>query len=265
MKDITSDSSESMDLQSKLERHYDIENTAQSRDRLTTYREAVGISDVVQVVHHAGKKRKSNNIGIYNRICREESKARWQFYAVSFVINACLLLQLVFGAALTALGASASSHVVITAFGVANTVIAGILSFMKGQGLPSKLRQYQHVLRKVREYIEQRERDFGFLDCPLDVHKEIRTVIALYESARQNDEDNDTDNYTSPTAPPAPGKAVSFKESERPTSVDAKKPVPPAEYSRPYASVPLEEEQTGDETKAQPSNVRAFTAHSNWT
>lgn len=50
----------------------------------------------------------------------------------------------------------------------------------------------------MREYIEQRERDFSQLDCGLDLNHEIRAVIDLYEAARQNDENNDPNAYHNP-------------------------------------------------------------------
>lgn len=96
---------------------------------------------------------------------------------------------------LTALGAANGSHFIITGVGAANTVVAGLLSFTKGQGLPNKLMQYQNTMRKVREYIEQRERDFARLDCGLDLDAEIAGIVEMYERARRNDEANDPDAY----------------------------------------------------------------------
>lgn len=79
--------------------------------------------------------------------------------------------------------------------GAANTVVAGLLSFTKGQGLPNKLMQYQNTMRKVREYIEQRERDFARVDCRLDLDGEIGRIVEMYEVARRNDEANDPNAY----------------------------------------------------------------------
>ena len=168
-------------------------------DRLIVFREQVGISDVVELGPRASK-RPAPNIGIYNRVATEERKARLQYYASALVINVCLLAQVVFASALTALGAGNGSHDQITALGAANTVIAAILTFTKGSGLPNRLRQYQCTLRKVREYIEQRERDFAQLDCQLDLDYEMQIIKGMYEQARQNDENNDPGTYHNPTA-----------------------------------------------------------------
>ena len=167
---------------------------AQCTDRLTVFREEVGITDILSIGTKAAK-RTAQNIGIYRRVITAESNARTQYYASACLINSCLLLQIVFAAVLTSLGAANGSHLAITAVGAANTVIAGLLSFTKGQGLPNRLMQYQNALRKVREYIEQRERDFAQLSCKLDLDHEIQTVMDLYESVRQNDEANDPNAY----------------------------------------------------------------------
>lgn len=183
---------------------------AGSTDRLSVFREQVGISDVVELGPRVSR-RPAPNIGIYNRVAIEEHKAKLQYYASALVINACLLSQVIFASALTALGAGKGSHTQITALGAANTVIAAILTFTKGSGLPNRLRQYQCTLRKVREYIEQRERDFAQLECRLDIDHEVQVIKGMYEQARQNDEDNDPGTYHNPTAAstangPLPGK-----------------------------------------------------------
>ena len=53
-------------------------------------------------------------------------------------------------------------------------------------------------MRKIREYIEQRERDFAQLDCKLSVEGEMRIIKQLYQEARQNDENNDPNTYHNP-------------------------------------------------------------------
>ncbi|KAK4690153.1 hypothetical protein P7C71_g6569, partial [Lecanoromycetidae sp. Uapishka_2] len=181
-------------------------------DRLSRFRELVGIHNVNEVGPHT-TSRPARNIGIYNRVTTEERTAKYQYYLTAFLINACLLLQVTFASALTALGAGNGSHTQITALGAANTVIAAILTFTKGQGLPNKLRQYQQTLRKVREYIEQRERDFAQLDCKLDLDHELKIIKELYEEARQNDENNDPSSYHNATTPP---------KSERPLTAPAR-------------------------------------------
>lgn len=164
-------------------------------DTLSIFREEVGITDISHSGPKSSKRRTARNIGIYRRVITAEKNARRQYYASATLINACLLLQIVFGSVLTALGAANGSHLVITGVGAANTVIAGLLSFTKGQGLPNKLMQYQNTMRKVREYIEQRERDFARPDCHLDLDRELQSIVEMYEAARKNDEANDPNAY----------------------------------------------------------------------
>jgi len=164
----------------------DLEKDGGRIDTLSVFREQIGITDVLELGPRSSK-RKAPNIGIYNRVAIEEREAKIQYIFSALLINTCLLAQVVFASALTALGAGNGSHTQITILGAANTVIAALLTFTKGQGLPNRLRQYQCSLRKVREYIEQRERDFAQLDCKLDIGREINCIKEMYEDARQND------------------------------------------------------------------------------
>lgn len=165
----------------------DLEKIGGSTDKLSIYREQVGITDVLELGPRASRL-KAPKTGIYYRVAMEERTAKHQYIFSALLINTCLLAQVILASALTALGAGNGSHTQITALGAANTVVAALLTFTKGQGLPNRLRQYQCTLRKVREYIEQRERDFAQLDCKLDIDTEVRKIKELYEEARQNDE-----------------------------------------------------------------------------
>jgi hypothetical protein len=65
---------------------------------------------------------------LYGRVLK---KRNWQDATYKFTAalsNGLLLTQVVLGAALTALGASESSHILITVFGAMNTVIAGMIA-----------------------------------------------------------------------------------------------------------------------------------------
>jgi hypothetical protein len=137
------------------------------------------------------------NLGIYNRVCHREAQAKRGFKFATFFINGCLGVQIVVAAALTAMGAANSNHIGITAFGSINTVIAGILTYLKGSGLPNRIRYYEHEWKRVREYIEQRERDFSRQDCRLDVNEVVRAIEAMYEQVKADIQSNTPDNYIS--------------------------------------------------------------------
>ena len=135
------------------------------------------------------------NIGIYARVISEEKKATLNYWLMSTIINMSFFGQIIVAATLTALGASNASHIAITVLGSLNTVIAGIQTYLKGQGLPNRIQQYQFSLRKLREHIEDREREFAYRDCMLDVDHVIADVAAMYQAVRQTAEDNTPDTY----------------------------------------------------------------------
>ena len=64
---------------------------------------------------------------------------------------------MVLGAALTGLGASESSHVLITLFGAANTIIAGLVAYLKSRGQPMRARMFRDDLERVVDEIENSE------------------------------------------------------------------------------------------------------------
>ncbi|KAL8800486.1 MAG: hypothetical protein Q9182_005158 [Xanthomendoza sp. 2 TL-2023] len=149
--------------------------------------------------------RPAPNLGIYTRIIHEERSAKRQFYFAASVINVCYFGQICIAAALTALGASGSSNIAITVLGAANTVLAGVLTYLKGQGLPNRLRMYWSSLRKCREFIEEKEREIeaeGWWGVDgdsegmgMDVESVIETIVKMYHDVRQTAEDNTPDTY----------------------------------------------------------------------
>ena len=106
------------------------------------------------------------------------------------MVNTFYMLQIIVGAALTALGAAKGPASAVTFLGAVNTVIAGLLTYLKGQGLPMRLEHYLHLLRTLREHIEARERELMEPDCPLDVDEEIERVTKMYQEIRQTAQDN---------------------------------------------------------------------------
>ncbi|KAG8531036.1 uncharacterized protein KY384_004393 [Bacidia gigantensis] len=138
------------------------------------------------------------NEGIYKRTVREEQKVKRRYNLSSNAVNAFFLLQIVVGAALTALGAAGGPSGAVTVLGALNTVVAGLLTYLKGQGLPQRVEQYRHLLRSLREHIEKREREFLEPDCPLDVDEEIDRTEKMYQEVRQSAQDNAPGNVLPP-------------------------------------------------------------------
>lgn len=72
-----------------------------------------------------------------------------------------------------------------------------IVAYFKGSGLPNRLKYYQNEWTKLREYIEQRERDFCRADCNLDLDAEILTIETMYEEVKGDIEANTPDSFVS--------------------------------------------------------------------
>ncbi|KAK7941391.1 uncharacterized protein PG986_013778 [Apiospora aurea] len=173
-----------------------------SDDPLTMFRLMLGITDAPRLgfaEQNPVGTRPASNIGIYARVVHSEQKSKDSFKVFSTVINACYFLQIIVAAALTAMGAAGTSSQAITAFGAINTIIAGFLTFLKGSGLPGRLKYYGNEWKKIREYIEQRERDFSREGCTLDVHEVVSTVEKMYTHVKEEIEVNTPDGYTSVT------------------------------------------------------------------
>ena len=97
------------------------------------------------------------------------------------MINFCLGLQNILAAALTALGASDGSGTADTVFGALNTILAGFLTWLKGSGLPNRLKYFRHEWAKLRDYIEVRERDLSSAHNNIGIHEEVAIIRGMYE------------------------------------------------------------------------------------
>lgn len=200
------------------------DNKDNSPPKLIKFRYMTGI-DTPPTLHNKDPKRPARNQGIYTRIVFEERKCTYQYYLMSSIINAAFMGQIIIAATLTALSAAAGPNIAITILGSANTVIAGIQTYLKGQGLPNRLKQYQFGLRKLREYIEDRERDFSHEDCKLDVDHVIADVSAMYQAVRQTAEDNTPDTYLPMEGA---GKKLLGQKDNRVTPIEMLGPPPAA-------------------------------------
>ncbi|KAF2757430.1 hypothetical protein EJ05DRAFT_389251 [Pseudovirgaria hyperparasitica] len=170
-----------------------------THDRLAHFRRLVGIDSVSTLTDTTYLQRKAPNVGIYTRTVSAEKNCGKLFKFFSIAINGCLGLQIVVAATLTALGAAGGGRSAVTFFGAVNTIIAGFLTYLKGSGLPNRFTYFESEWRKVREYIEQREREFGVETCTLVVEEEARIIELMYENVRADVEANVPDSYTSVT------------------------------------------------------------------
>jgi hypothetical protein len=94
---------------------------------------------------------------LYGRALRLRRKQNFTYQFTAGLSNTMLLSQVILGAALTALGASNSSHILITIFGAMNTIIAGLVAYLKSRGQPMRARMYRDDLERVVDEIENSE------------------------------------------------------------------------------------------------------------
>ncbi|KAH8698702.1 hypothetical protein BGW36DRAFT_294211 [Talaromyces proteolyticus] len=167
-------------------------------NKLLIFRSLTGI-DHVPVLSKDGffQPRHAPNVGIYTRVVQAEKTAALRYRAFSILINTCLSVQIVVAAALTAIGAAKGPHGVITAFGAINTIMAGILTYLRGSGLPNREKNVEKAWGQIREYIEQREREFCLESCALNVEEEIRIIEQMYEEVRLQMESGNSNDGSS--------------------------------------------------------------------
>jgi len=120
-----------------------------------------------------------------------------------------LLAEVVLGSALTALGASESSHILITIFGALNAIIAGLVAYLESRGQPRNARMYRDDLERVVNEIENselmwlgiRKRVNGYEDIitegptMMTVRSEVARLTRLYDRAVRNNTANGPDKY----------------------------------------------------------------------
>ncbi|OAP58876.1 hypothetical protein AYL99_06173 [Fonsecaea erecta] len=167
----------------------------------------------------SGKSRSSASVppkSLYGRATRQLSKQRFTYYMTASLSNTMLLSQVVLGAALTALGASESSHILITIFGAMNTIIAGLVAYLKSRGQPMRARMYRDDLERVVDEIENSEimwlgittgvNGYDDIDtgdgksgergaAAVTVRSEVARLTRLYERAVRNNTVNNPDMY----------------------------------------------------------------------
>ncbi|KAI7129764.1 hypothetical protein KC343_g4777 [Hortaea werneckii] len=126
-------------------------------------------------------------------------KNRVLYGIARYIIIFLFLLQVVIAATVTALAADEgrTSNTALTALGAVNTVLAGILAWLNGQGMPTRFRRSRDKFREVVHAIENAERTFAEIDYiewdegtrPNPI-KERDRLEKLYEEARLDMEAN---------------------------------------------------------------------------
>lgn len=140
---------------------------------------------------------------LYGRATRKRDAQNRTYIITASLSNALLLSQVVIGAALTGLGAWGSSHVLITVFGALNTIIAGVVAYLKSRGQPMRARMFRDDLDRVVDEIENSEimwlgiqsgvhgYDEIAIDDSVSVRSEVARLTRLYDKVVKNNTMND--------------------------------------------------------------------------
>lgn len=140
---------------------------------------------------------------LYGRAVHRRNAQNRTYLLTASLSNTLLLSQVVLGAALTGLGASGSSHILITVFGALNTIIAGVVAYLKSRGQPMRARMYRDDLDRVVDEIENSEvmwlgiqsgvhgYDEIAIDDSVSVRSEVARLTRLYDKVVKNNTMND--------------------------------------------------------------------------
>lgn len=158
--------------------------------------------------------RPAKNKGIYEQVVHAHTKSRVQYYTTASLINGALFAQIIIAAAVTAISAAGGPTIAITVLGAFNTVLAGSLTWVKGQGIPDRLLSYANELRRVREHIEDLERQYEQgPNVRLDVENEAQKIYDMYDNARKNAENAYPGTFKSISDNALKGKWKTTKEN----------------------------------------------------
>ncbi|KAI1436274.1 hypothetical protein GGR50DRAFT_651433 [Xylaria sp. CBS 124048] len=137
--------------------------------------------------------------GVYRNVIRTQQHKRIKYLVLETFLYVVYFAQIIIGAALTALGATASNfQTAITVLGVLNTVLAGILALIKGSGQPQRLSKDRIAFRRLQDWIEETEallavgvigrnrREVGLL---------VESAFKRYNAAKASEETNDPEYY----------------------------------------------------------------------
>ena len=143
---------------------------------------------------------------LYRRVKQHRAAQNRTYIFTATLTNTMLLSQVVLGAALTGLAASDQSRVLITVFGALNTVIAGMVAFLRARGQPMRARMFRDDLDRVVDEVENAtvmwfgisKNAHGYGDIDVDevtVRSEVARLTRLYDRAVKTNTLNDPDMY----------------------------------------------------------------------
>lgn len=182
---------------------------------------------------------------LYQRALRRRNSQNRTYLFTASLANTLLLMQVVLGATVTGLGASDSSHILITIFGATNTIIAGLVAYLKSRGQPMRARMYSEDLDRLVDEIENSAimwlgisadvhgYDAIDIDSKVTVRGEVARLTRLWDAAIRRNVANDPDMYAASGSQHSDteglrGPAHGPVHVELPAIVPSALPAPPA-------------------------------------
>ncbi|KAK0391328.1 hypothetical protein NLU13_0829 [Sarocladium strictum] len=207
---------------------------------------------VKSVNHPSDEPFRPPSYSLYARALKQRKAQNCTYVFTATLVNTLLLGQIVLGAALTGLGASNSSHILITVFGAANTIIAGLIAFLKSRGQPLRARMFRDDLARVVDEIENSAvmwygissvahgYDAIDTDEQVTIRSEVARLTRLYDKAVKTNTMNDPDMYSAGTGDSyAAGLRKNYSAVPPPPPADSvPSAAPPAKVPEPAALIP---------------------------
>ena len=201
----------------------------------------------------------TSNTGVYPSILAQERKSRLSYRWYKTVISILYSAQIVLSAIITAIAAygtalKSPTAITITVLSAINTAVAGMLAYLKAQGLPTRKLLYKNQLARVREYAEWRERQFS-IDAQLNcVGAATMESAASYQADQTPAPTAGHGTAPSPSSPagsaPNTIKAADLSTSNSPTGIVLLDPQHEAEIvEQMYRAARQDEEANYPETR----------------
>ncbi|KAK3319341.1 hypothetical protein B0H66DRAFT_267144 [Apodospora peruviana] len=142
--------------------------------------------------------------GLYKDVIFQRSKYYIKFEILSTIRWFLMILQIIFGAILTALGSvNANVHpgIPITVLAAVNTVGAGLLALMHNSGLPDRYRLNKVEFTKVEDFLKE-ILDTGIVESGQTVDDILSECFTRFQIAKATVLINMPDHYTTSSTTP---------------------------------------------------------------
>ncbi|KAK4163176.1 hypothetical protein QBC43DRAFT_264653 [Cladorrhinum sp. PSN259] len=163
---------------------------------------AIREGETHQVVHPASWLWPPKGLpeGLYRDVVTQRSKYFYYYHMISTVRWLLLVLQIILGAVLTALGSAQTSEgIPITVLAAINTVDAGLLALIHNSGLPDRYRLDKVEFSKVEDFLKELL-NTGIVEASQTVDNILIECFEKFQRAKDTVLANMPESY-------APGKA----------------------------------------------------------